>query len=288
MRTKFFGTIAILAVLIFAAINSCKEDKEDDLLTEEIIEAAQDDAQTNSATDEVYDESDKVLRKLEANGYNPDNENMKDPAGGCNPTITVSHPNDTTIFPKIITIDFGTSGCTGLHGHTKKGVIIVTVTNRFKLAGSKRIIRFSDFYIDDKKIEGIKTVTNNGLNNNGNPSFTIKVDSAKVTKPNKTISWYSERTREWTQGHTTIFNIEDDEYSITGAGGGINARGKNYTVIIEQPLIVAPTCNWIKAGIIKIAVENGKTLTINYGDGTCDNDAVITVNGKSKDIKLNN
>ena len=50
-------------------------------------------------------------------------------------------------------------------------------------------------------------------------------------------------------------------------------------VAVNKPLIVS--------GIITI-VRNGNTATLDYGDGTCDNLAVLTVNGNQYNIIIGN
>jgi hypothetical protein len=54
---------------------------------------------------------------------------------------------------------------------------------------------------------------------------------------------------------------------------------------VTTPLIKSFTCKWISKGVIKISV-NDQNGTLNYGNGNCDDEATITVNGVSKTIKL--
>jgi hypothetical protein len=37
---------------------------------------------------------------------------------------------------------------------------------------------------------------------------------------------------------------------------------------------------------VKEFTANGKTITIDYGDGECDRIVVITVNGQSRDVRV--
>jgi hypothetical protein len=93
------------------------------------------------------------------------------------------------------------------------------------------------------------------------------------------------RVRMLTASFLTKNLLIDDEYTITGNGSGINRKGNAYTLTIQNPLIVKMACKYITQGIIEF-VNSKKTLEIDYGNGSCDDDATITINGVTYNIKL--
>jgi hypothetical protein len=197
-------------------------------------------------------------------------------------TITNDSATQTT------TIDFGT-GCTGPHGHTRSGQIIIhhNGLNYFDV-GYQRIVTFNNYYIDSKHVEGTRTITNIGLNPAGHYNWTIVADSMRITKPNGNYhQWNSARNREMIAGDTVLFDPAGIVYSITGSLSGVNSNGVTCTASITSALIKPGSCFFrIVSGIIVITPSNRPQLTIDYGNGNCDDIATVTRNGVSHIIHI--
>jgi hypothetical protein len=199
---------------------------------------------------------------------------------GCT-TVTI----DTTGGGRTMVIDFGT-GCTGNDGRTRTGKINVSMTGRYHDKGTVKTISFDNYTVNGYAIEGTKTVTNEGKNADGHPYFTIKVTGGKITTPDKkVITWESSRVREWTKGYDTKTPF-DDEYSISGTADGVNRNGKSYTAVISDPLQVHIGCRWIESGTLTLKPEDKAARSIDYGNGSCDNEATVTINNKTYNITL--
>ena len=87
------------------------------------------------------------------------------------------------------------------------------------------------------------------------------------------------------EGNGTPMWPVDDIFTIRGAGRGENSRGNSWAHEVVEPLYKKFTCRWISKGILAI-VRNGKTARLDFGNGECDNKAVLTVNGVSREITL--
>ncbi len=282
MKKQSILFVSLILLAFTTLVWSCKKTNEDLTATNDVIAAAQDDSENASTSDDVFNEVDNYAKAIEASNFSQ----MKSIEGVCAPTITITHANESTTFPKVITLDFG-AGCTGRNGNVKKGKVIFTISAKWA-KDATRTISFENFYINERKIEGSKTVTNKGLNTNGNPSVTVVVD-LKITKNDSTRTYIATRTREMTAGVSTPLNIWDDKYSITGSGSGVNRKGVAYTTEITKALIVATDCKWIQSGSVKVSVPSkNKSMTVDYGDGTCSPDKTITIviDGQTKVIKL--
>ena len=199
--------------------------------------------------------------------------------GGC-ATVTRA--------PGKITIDFGTTDCTCHDGRKRRGTIIVTYTGAYADSGSVHTVTFSNYYQNDNKVTGTKTVTNMGLNASGQPYFNIHESGSITYKGGGTVSSEWNRVRTWTAGYSTLTYLADDVYEVTGSGKLTRANSEVININITTPLIVALNCHWIEAGAVTFAMSNGKSRILNYGDlANCDDQATVTLsNGNVWNITL--
>lgn len=199
-------------------------------------------------------------------------------------TITVS-PETPGAFPKTVTLDFG-DGCTGMRGHVRKGKIITVFTGRMKEAGSTATTTFDNYYFDSLKVEGSQVIANTTTTNHR--KFTLTVHEGKLVAPSGNyVTWNRSRTWEQTEGNGTESPL-DDEFSITGNADGkyvTTSSTSAWTEEIIQPLTREFICPWITSGQTKV-VREPFTAILDYGNGDCDNKAVLTINGFSIDITM--
>jgi len=201
-------------------------------------------------------------------------------------TVTIHENENGEFWPRSWTLDYGTENCTCLLGNTKRGKINVKISDWWRNEGSLKEITFEDFYMNDNKMEGIKTILNTGLNENGNLTFTKKVSDAKITNTDGlTITWSCEKQSEQIEGGaTTLF--ADNVWAVTGAGSGINLDEKAFTMKITSALIYKTGCFYPVSGTVEIETEGESVKTIDYGTGDCDNKANVTVGDVTETIEL--
>lgn len=208
------------------------------------------------------------------------------------PTVIVTRPNAPAPFPVRIVLDFGT-GCVARDGHYRKGKIIHVYTNRLIIPNAVAETAFENFYFDSTKVEGTMRIKNTTEMTTG-PRFQINVNNGKLTRPNGNfISWNSEKVRTQIEGVLTPLPM-DDAFKITGGARGQVKRdttlvGWNATIV--EPLLRRNNCRWIVKGSVRTVRENTNTGTryvglIDYGTGTCDNTATVTINGVTYTITL--
>lgn len=199
---------------------------------------------------------------------------------------TISH--DSTSTPKTITIDFGSSNCLCNDGKNRRGQINVSYTGKYKDSLSVHSISFTDYYVNDNLVLGTKTVTNNGRNADGYLNYSIDVDG-KLVKANTTdtIEWVSNRNRVWLEGESTLLNWLDDVYSIYGTASGVNSAGVSYTAVITTPLRRALSCYYFDSGVLEITPAGKVKRVIDFGDGTCDASATVSIAGYSFPVTMN-
>ena len=283
MKTKIYFFSAIL-LFGFFFLSSCKKDE-----IESDTTSSEDNSLAENMFEDVFKVVDETLKSndLDGNKSYIYNHNY----GDCG--IVTIEPAGRGVFPKTITIDFGDTNCVGNDGVSRRGKIITTITDYYRNAGCVITTTLDNYYVNEYKVEGTKTVTNEGRNEADHLYYTIEVSNASITSPEgEEITWQSNRTREWIEGEETtvltdgLAGILDDVYLITGSSSGVNRFGKSYNITITKALRVEADCFWISEGTKEITPEGKKTRTIDYGDGTCDFNATVTIDGKTYNIIL--
>jgi hypothetical protein len=190
-----------------------------------------------------------------------------------------------------ITIDFG-EGCEGPAGRMRKGKIIITYTGRYFEPGSVITLTFEDFYLNGKKLEGTRTVTNLSETIEDYPKHNIKLVGGKITWPDgTTMTRETDRTRTWKRAANPI----NDEVEIFGTASGTNRRGISYSATVAEttPIVLKRSC-WASGVFmpvsgIKVMTRTGRlTITTDFGDGTCDKIVTITIGERVKEVDLQN
>lgn len=187
---------------------------------------------------------------------------------------------------RTLTLDFGTTNCLIPSGVARRGKIVAIFSGPYRQAGALTTITLVDYYRNDNRHTGTRTLTNLG-----GGAWKLEVQNASVTTAAGTHTWASQRQYTRTAGAATR-TILDDEYSVTGEASGTNRRGIRYTATIQQPLrkkLQAGCARSFVAGTVQILTSKEKELLLNYdptGTQACDNLASITVNGNTRTIRV--
>lgn len=198
--------------------------------------------------------------------------------GGC-ATRTEEQPEGTD-YPLVITLDYG-EDCTFFEDFSKSGKVIITLTGDPREVGAQKILTFEDLVVNGYQIEGTKTYTRTGSN-----SYTVSLEGGKITTPEGAIiTRASSRSKEHVSGQDTE-DRSDDVYEITGSSSGVNSDGQSYSKTISSPLVISGDCIWVTSGVIESVVEGGASVSIDFGDGTCDDVAIRTEDGISNEITM--
>ncbi len=193
-------------------------------------------------------------------------------------TVTVS----SSTFPKEIVIDYGT-GCADGRGHIRKGKIVIDISDTLTKAGATQTLAYQNFFIDSTSIVLTESLKNLGKDSTGNWVIEKKYDRT-VTKNGDKIVETSIETDTWVAGFGTT-NKSDDIFYESGSGSITVNDSITFSKTITKPLLIDRSCEFITSGTVELT-KNGTTVTIDYGDGTCDNKATITTNGTTEEIEL--
>ena len=274
--------LKIVAAVLVITLFSCQKDTP--LLDEASLNVAEDDAIAEALFEDIFSTADNASIIVESLPKGEDSKSGAIILADSCPVITVERTGANP-WPKVITVDYGTS-CTGLNDIVRSGKIIIEVSAPRMETGSKRAIRFSDYYVNGNKIEGTKVLENLGFNDSQNLVISVKLTDGKVILPDgRFIEREVDHQREWIAGLLTR-NIWDDECLVSGTATGINLEGTSYTNSIMTPLHWTRACRFIVSGAMKIERGDAQPVIIDFGQGECDAKAVVTRGDESKEITL--
>lgn len=265
--------VALFAVILFA---SCSKDNNDTatFTTADIATNAKIDQISNDVSDVIDDQY------TEQNPTGRPNANVENTLLPACATVTTSVT--ATIWTR--TINFGTTGCAMPNGAVLRGVI--TISGSLNYTPRDYVISYSfiNFYHNDILIQGNRTITRSFLST----TYQTAVHPVNVMDMNMTFTINGNvytrvgtRTRECVEGYDTIPNWIDNVYVVTGSWTTTFPTGAIHTNAISatSPLRIRMNCNYrIVSGIVNITRPN-HTAVLDYGTGTCDNIATISIDG---------
>lgn len=194
---------------------------------------------------------------------------------------------DTSSNPKTITVDFGPVNCQCNDTKYRRGKVVFTYNGAYRDPGTVITHTPQNYFVNDNQLTGSKTVTNMGRNAANNLWYQISVNGSVIKANNGgTITWVSNRQREWIAGESTVLNWLDDVYLITGNANGTAANGESFVATILSPLRKEMSCYHFVSGSLKVEPSNHAERVVDWGSGNCDNTATVTVNGNTYTISL--
>ncbi len=285
MKTKILLFATLLSVIFFIGCSTNEPVNQEsaaitanDIITNSDIDASVDDV--SIIAEDQFDMQKSMASKTSGG--------MMSILPACT-KITTILTNDT--WTK--TIDFGTQGCTLHNGNIVKGKIIISFSKNFTAQIKTITYTLVGFYHNGKLIEGTKTITHElkstVLNPNIHPVTTHSID-LKIIFPDGTIyTRIGTRVKEFVEGYTTINKWEDNIFLAWGYHITTFPNGEKhtYTTTKENSLRFVMSCKmpFPVKGIVEIT-KNDHKATLNFGNGECDDLAIITINGVSKEIHL--
>ncbi|HEX7017204.1 MAG TPA: hypothetical protein VF191_16965 [Cyclobacteriaceae bacterium] len=176
-----------------------------------------------------------------------------------------------------LTLDFG-DGCTDPRGNTRSGVIRLTYSGG--PAGSTGFtvsLTFEDYVVNGVALSGTRTLRRLA-------SDDPKVIRHEITLENGRAVWAdgSESTRS--SAFVREINTVDQTVRLDGHADGVNRRGRDYSMHIDETLVYKRKCV-LSEGIymavegIKTFVSGGRSMIIDYGSGECDRTVTVKISG---------
>jgi len=300
-------TLSVAAVLSIALLYSCKKDNESALsstdsenVNSESVSASVSTETADITATVVNNSNDTQLSGGRVAATQVDWMSLDGRLKGATITIT---PGGTFDIPQgTITIDFGT-GTTDAYGVIRKGVITINYYGRRFKTGSYRTIHFTG-YSRTVSATNSNTITfDNAMvytvtNVTDSTAVPLKMhhvlENGKLTfsSDNTFIIRTSNIVVAWNKDAGTLTHLAKTQ-DVLHSATGTSRTGVDYTMDISKDLIHKVSC--LPNVSIPVSgtkdfsvVGNIKTInySIDFGDGACDNTAVITIGTRSITVTL--
>lgn len=186
-----------------------------------------------------------------------------------------------------IRIDFG-DGCTDKRGRVRRGAILIAYSGVWSEAGSSWTVTFENYFVNDVNISGtrqVKNITTDTLRRR----FQVDLEDGEATWPDGRIARRRlNHIREHERDSSSNLLLR---LIIYGTAEGNHRNGRGYQIEILEPLVYERSC--AAEGVIipvkgkKLIKHGNRQITVDYGDGTCDNVVtLINANGRTKEIRI--
>jgi hypothetical protein len=263
-RLNVFTTTAAM-LIVFALGFSCSQDElgndgdpEDNALTEAEVQ------------EEYYNDDTEELTLSAISSQDLSGGKVKDVDQRLLCAVVTRDGDETS---GTITIDYGT-GCVGERGNVRKGKILIAYVGRWNVAGSTWTVTTDNYFINDVAVAGTRLVRNVSETEDVQ-AFEITMEDGTLTFPDGAIARRIVHKRR---------ELERDENSILkrliifGSAEGSNRNGRGYTIEILERLIYDRNCEdvFIPVSGKKLIKHGEREITVDYGNGECDNTVVIT------------
>ena len=268
---SFKFTLLTCAFLII--LTSCQKDENESTFNEDLIDQETEIenllADLDAFSEEVIDSELGLLKSASLNGT--------DDEDSC-PVITYYRNSE----PRKMIIDFGNE-CEGRDGKLRSGKIIIT-SSSFENLMTTRTKTFEIFSVNGRDIDGIITKTVM-LNREDKTRISEVHEDLTIASDGKIA--FRKGTMNRMQEPGDLYNRSDDRISSWGEVVTVWQDNLTVTKIIleENPLVFLSACHQIVSGVLFVSAGD-KSWSINYGDGNCDNQAIITRNGIERQKSL--
>lgn len=291
-KSKPLAWSSIVLAGCLLTVFSCKDEEPERITIQDTADLSEE-ALTDSYFQDIDDIAGIAIETPSdteyANGRSSGSITIQDERFGCDGIIVTVEPdaNSTTEIPSgVLTVDFGTSGCSDLKGNVRKGKLIFTYHGKRFMPGATVITTTEAYSINDVVLEGVRTLTSLQNSTSDAPRFNVVLENGKATFPDERFATRaSDITWQWNRATNPI----DDSIQIehTSTATGTTRGGRQYELTLLEDLVYKRYCGIAVSGIKHFKFNDGKEITINYGDGSCDKTFMLTVNGATREVTLN-
>jgi hypothetical protein len=192
---------------------------------------------------------------------------------------TIDQPNG------VVTIDFGTSGCTDVKGNIRKGKIIFTYSGKRFIAGSTVVTSVEGYSINGINLEGVRTSTNVTGSTADAPSFHVTLENGVATFPDQSTA---ERESDIVWSWERAQNPLNDKLIIEqgSVAAGTTRSGTTYEVSVLGQLEYHRLCPIAVSGVKHYTLNGETEFSVDYGSGDCDRVVTVTSGNVTRTITL--
>jgi hypothetical protein len=297
----------LLSLLLMLALAACEDDSDDNGDEPTPSQADRGEASRSRRSDQAmrYEQHQSRTAAASQDAEGSDKRNAVVPA--CADVTTEATANaGADGYPKRITIDYGSSGCTCPDGKTRRGIVEARVTGEwYASTGSNDslILDYQAYYVNDTQYVGTATYVKTDYNqSNGTAEYEWACDDGGFRAAEDTLAnWQVQATLQYEDGLSTTADASDDVLRISGSSAGefpgtasaestAEAEAQSFEVQIQQRLTYDGSCQRCTytagrldmtttaqsdstLGGVETTIDVETDLSLSYGDGSCDGEA---------------
>ncbi len=278
-------------VLFCAVLDACSK-KTEDPFPIDMRQTVSNDAEYESITNEV---DDLIMSALsQADTPSGRYAALADDRLTC---ATLSFDSTANRVSGTVVIDFG-GGCTDTRGNTRKGKIqIAWASGRWYKVGSHTTTTFQNYVVNGIAFGTSNSSTIHNVSSIASPlTWTVESFYNLIWPDQSGGSRTIHQTRQWVRSSNPAndkFIVAQSKNADTAASGN-NRYGKAYSVVITTPLEYSRSCilsNKIHRpvkGIQTVTYDTNKTITVDFGNGTCDQSFTASTTATTRTMTFKN
>jgi len=194
-------------------------------------------------------------------------------------TVSASANPDSTYT---LELDFGT-GTTCADNRTRSGKLTATLSGKWSTVGTSVTIVPTNYQVTTADgipytLDFTMTYTFEEILPSGNFVFRSMIENASLSSAIGSVQWQGEFRVEWIEG-IGDGDFLSNVYSVTGGGSGTARTAREFAATTTTPLRLETDCGQVVSGVVSLTVPGLTARTIDFGDGTCDEDATLTIGG---------
>jgi hypothetical protein len=286
MKTKILSGIACVLLGFFS---SCDSNNNDENEPNPTLSLTSEDVSIESKIDVAIDDVVFIVEDQYSAQQNSPNKSISTLKGFLPTCAKITTVLADGVWTR--TIDFGTEGCLLPNRNIVKGKIIITFSSNFTSPVRTISYTFIDFYHNNKLLQGNKTIAyelkSTALLTEVHPVMTFSVDMKITFDDGRIYTRTGTKTKETIEGYGTPLIWDDNVFLVTGNSTTVLPDGEIIVKNITTPLRYVMSCNlpFPVSGVVSITKNDSEGI-LNFGNGTCDNLASLTINGITTEIVL--
>lgn len=172
--------------------------------------------------------------------------------------------SDTQIGNQLL-VTFETD-CIGLDGRERTGRFLIDWSGELGTGDFAYTLTFDGYEVNGYGLSGSITASKLTFKENGF-IINVTVNDGIVNCPDgKQINYEQDFDYDFTLGEIT-------EVRITGSSSGMGKEGVSYIANIKEPLLIVADCEHVVSGSFEVTFNGRPVVTVDYGNGACDNTA---------------
>jgi len=191
---------------------------------------------------------------------------------------------------KSLKVDFG-AGCQSKTGPLLAGILFVSYTGKTGQSGSSVKASFSNFAVNENKIDGSVEINDFAYGANGNQvQYKAVFTSLKISQNGKTSIFNIDLSQSFKSGLTTA-EATDNITASSITGNYTNEQSESFDIKTQKAIVTYGNCKITNyplplEGIVDLIPKSGNKINVDFGNGICDAIAKVTSGNISKEINL--